>query len=707
MRRLFDPDDISLTLAANNATRSSTLTNLHSRQSLSKQIVRALIVSVGLGILGLVFVGYNAINIADTAAEATQERLATRSLQTEINQLPEQQQSATIWDEAIRRIGILDQVWIDSNLGAWMQIYFGHNESYILDQANRPIFASIAQENLPPEVYNERDDTISSLVDQLRTLMSEVSKGVDNPYEVLAAISVVAVLRFDTGVSLVSVVPIISDSGTVFQAPGTEYLHVAVRYFDSEFAKQIGYPVELHDVAFEMTPPGDGRGAVPVADPSGEKVAWLVWKPTRPGMGVFKKVFPLLLVSGMAIILLLWWVVHHLKRVSEKLSLSEARLQQAHKLKAVGQLTGGIAHDFNNLLTVIMGTNEVIQDSLGPDHPLREFTDMNAEAASRAAQLTRRLLAFSRKQALQPKLMDANAVISGIRAMLRRTLSADIDIKIVAAMDLWRTEVDIGQFEAALLNLAINSRDAMPEGGILTVETTNVLLDENDVASEPGLAAGEFVLIAVGDTGHGIPKDLLDRVFEPFFTTKTADKGTGLGLSSVYGFVKQSRGHICVRSRPGDGTTVNLYFPRKSGTAWVPQVVQSRSALLTGQETILIVEDDSRILKLLTNQLASLNYKVLAAHSGGTALAILREHPETALLLTDIVLPGGMNGLQIAEAAREIRPDLKVLYTSGYAESELLDRARFDCGTEMLSKPYTQSELSAKIRKALSLKDAA
>ena len=671
------------------------------RESFSGQIVGSIIIVIAAWVLSLLLVGHNAIRVTDKTAAERQERFATRNLDAAIVGLPKEQQSATVWDEAVLRTRIRDHDWMDANLGAWMQAYFGHNESYVLDASDTPLFASVGAVRLPPEAYRDRAELLGPLLIQLRSDMADASVGLDNPYEELAEASVVTSLLFDSGAAIVSIVPVISDTGAIAQAPGTEALHVAIRYMDTTLAQKIGGAVELQNVAFRATPPESGWAGLPVMDPSGAPVAWLIWQPERPGMKLLMSLLPLLLASVIAIVLLLWWLVQRLMRVSEQLQVSEERLQQSHKLEAVGQLTGGIAHDFNNLLTIIMGNTEIIQEKLDPQHPLRPYADNSAKAADRAAELTSRLLAFSRKQALQPQVIDANIVLAEMAGMLRRTLSEDIAISILPAEGLWRTEVDIGQFEAALLNLAINSRDAMTGGGTLTIETANVVLSKTFVATEPGLTAGEYVLITVGDTGHGIPKSQIARVFEPFFTTKAVGKGTGLGLSMVYGFVKQTGGHISVSSEEGQGTKIKLYFPRHNGDADTLEMASVKSHLQRGRETILIVEDDGLILQQLATQLADLNYDVLAAPSGAPALAMLRERPDIALLLTDVVLPGGMNGQQVAEAARGINPGLKVLYTSGYSENALIHHGRLDHGVELLSKPYRRSELAAKIRKVM------
>ncbi len=386
--------------------------------------------------------------------------------------------------------------------------------------------------------------------------------------------------------------------------------------------------------------------------------------------------------------------------ISDRLQL-EDRLRQSQKLEAVGQLTGGVAHDFNNLLTVIMGNTELLQDGLPSGHPLRRYADITAKAADHAAELTSRLLAFSRKQALQPRVLQVDAALAGIEGMLRRTIGEDIDIAIHCAPGVWETEVDLGQLEASLLNLAINSRDSMPNGGQLTIDASNVVLGPDVAATEPDLSPGHFVAIAVSDTGQGIAEDQINRVFEPFYTTKAPGKGTGLGLSMVYGFVKQTGGLVRIHSDLGKGTTVKLFFPRFSGIAADTNVAAAYGTVSGGHETILVVEDDALIREQLAAQLAGLGYNVVEASEGHSALQVLRERADIDLLFTDIVLPGGMNGRQIVDAALTIRPGLKVLYTSGYSESAIVHHGRLDTGVELLSKPYRRSELADKVRKVL------
>ncbi|MFO7806558.1 MAG: PAS domain S-box protein [Paracoccaceae bacterium] len=386
--------------------------------------------------------------------------------------------------------------------------------------------------------------------------------------------------------------------------------------------------------------------------------------------------------------------------ISHRLEMEE-RLRQSQKLEAVGQLTGGVAHDFNNLLTIIMGNTEMLQDSLDEGDPLRRFADMSAVAADRGAELTNRLLAFSRKQSLQPLVIDINSVIVGIEDMLSRTLGEDVELGIELADELWPAEIDLAQLESALLNLAINSRDAMPDGGRLRFETANASLDHVDLSTEPELISGQYVVISVSDTGHGIPEDQIAHVFEPFFTTKTVEMGTGLGLSMVYGFVKQTGGYVRIWSEPGEGTTVKLYFPRYTGDHAAHDVEKQSERVQGGQETLLVVEDDTLILHQLTAQLTGLGYQVVTASAGGPALDILRKRSDIDLLFTDIVLPGGMNGRQIVDKAQKIAPGLKVLYTSGYSENTIAHQGRLDAEVELLGKPYRRTELAAKLRRVL------
>lgn len=384
----------------------------------------------------------------------------------------------------------------------------------------------------------------------------------------------------------------------------------------------------------------------------------------------------------------------------------EAQLEQAQRLEAVGQLTGGVAHDFNNLLTVILGNSELLMEKLGDNDRLRMLAEMTRTAAQRGADLTHRLLAFSRRQALEPRSVDTYAVLLGMHDMLRRTLGENIEIEFRHEPGLWRALVDPSQLEGAVLNLCINARDAMKAGGRLTMETTNAWLDEAHGTPYPDLSPGQYVLVAVSDTGTGIAPEHLARVFEPFFTTKEMGKGTGLGLSMVFGFVKQSRGHVKVYSEVGQGTTVKMYLPRADlSDEWSDS--RSPGAFADsdahrGHETVLLVEDDELVRQHASNLLLGLGYAVIEATNGPDALQIIRGPAHIDLLFTDVIMPGGMNGPQLVEAAHHVRPQLKVLYTSGYTENAIVHQGRLDKGVHLLNKPYRRVELAQKVRLALS-----
>jgi len=378
----------------------------------------------------------------------------------------------------------------------------------------------------------------------------------------------------------------------------------------------------------------------------------------------------------------------------------ESRLRQSQKLEALGQLTGGVAHDFNNLLTVILGNAEILSDALGDDARLRVLADMVASAAERGAQLTNRLLAFSRKQPLQPHLLDVGHQIQEMEALLRRTLAENIQIGIARASDLWKTRIDPSQLEAAILNLTLNARDAMPLGGKLTIAATNAALDD-DAMPEQDVIPGQYVAVTVTDTGEGIAHTIVGRIFEPFFTTKEVGKGSGLGLSMVYGFVKQSGGIVRVTSEPGAGTEVALYFPRAYGVETYPGLAARDMPLVGGKETILVVEDDTLVREHLIAQLKALGYRIIGAPSGPDAVEILRTRPDIDLLFTDVVMPGGMNGRELADVARKMRPDLRTLFTSGYSENVIMHDGRLDSGIDLLGKPYRREELAAQVRKVL------
>ncbi|MEX2453850.1 MAG: ATP-binding protein [Rhodospirillaceae bacterium] len=377
------------------------------------------------------------------------------------------------------------------------------------------------------------------------------------------------------------------------------------------------------------------------------------------------------------------------------------KLRQSHKLEAVGQLTGGVAHDFNNLLTIILGNAEALADNLAHDRDLYPLAEVTMRAAERGAELTSRLLAFARRQPLDPKATDINQQIADMDRLLRRALGEHIEIEMIRAGGLWKAMVDSGQLESAILNLCINSRDAMPAGGRLTLETSNAHLDAAYAATQEELEPGQYVMIAVSDTGTGMDRETLLRAFEPFFTTKEVGKGSGLGLSMIYGFAKQSRGHVRIYSEPGQGTTVKLYLPRAGAGDEVPPESPGEAAAESGSEKILLVEDDDLVRDHVRGQLASLGYTVVAVPNGTEALEALRRDDKFDLLFTDVVMPGGMSGRQLAEEAAKLRPAMPVLFTSGYTENAIVHHGRLDRGIQLLAKPYRRSDLALKVRKVL------
>jgi PAS domain S-box-containing protein len=382
---------------------------------------------------------------------------------------------------------------------------------------------------------------------------------------------------------------------------------------------------------------------------------------------------------------------------------AEEKLRQAQKMEAIGQLTGGIAHDFNNLLTVISGNMETLQRRLsqGGEDRLLRFVNSALLASSRAAVLTHHLLAFARRQPLDPKLVSANTLLTGVSEMLRRTLGETISIETVLAGGVWTTFVDANQLENSLLNLAVNARDAMPGGGKLTIEAANVYLDEA-YAATADVAPGQYVGLFVSDTGIGMPADVASRAFDPFFTTKDVGQGTGLGLSQVYGFVKQSDGHVRIYSEVGAGTTVKIYLPRHISADSAGDERSADLPVPRGHgETILVVEDEPGVRRLATDMLLELGYGVLDASDGTTALRIIDAHREIELLFTDIGLPGGMNGRQLADEVLRRRPGLKVLFTSGYARNAIVHHGRLDPGVQLIVKPFTFAGLAAKMRHVL------
>ena len=396
------------------------------------------------------------------------------------------------------------------------------------------------------------------------------------------------------------------------------------------------------------------------------------------------------------------------REAAEALRKTEDQLRQSQKMEVVGQLTGGVAHDFNNLLTVVTGHLDMARRRLAAvngDARLHRNIRSAMEGAQRAATLTHRLLAFSRQSPLQPEVIDPNKLVFGMSELIRRTLGETIAVETVLGGGLWRTEVDPNQVENAILNLCVNARDAMPDGGKLTIETANTHLDDSYPAVVRGeVKAGQYVMIAVCDTGTGMPPEVRERVFEPFYTTKPVGKGTGLGLSQVYGFLRQSGGHAAIYSEVGEGTTVKLYFPRAARSVHEP----GDEAALDGEllqsaegETILVVEDEAMVREFSVSALEEAGYVVLAAPDGPTGLALLEQHPEISLLFTDVVLAGSMNGRKVAEEALQRRPDLKVLFTTGYTRNAIVHHGRLDEGVNLITKPFTAHALALKVQQVL------
>jgi len=386
--------------------------------------------------------------------------------------------------------------------------------------------------------------------------------------------------------------------------------------------------------------------------------------------------------------------------ITERVSL-ESQLLQAQKLESLGRLAGGIAHDFNNLLTVINGYGDMLQGQIKEGDPLRESVAEICHAGIRAADLTRQLLAFSRKQFIEPQLVDLNQLIAVNRDMLRRLVGEDIDTETRLDASLGRVMADPGQILQVLMNLVANARDAMSKGGKLTIETRNVDVNEAGAAAHPGLAPGQFVLLTVSDTGKGIEKQIQERIFDPFFTTKSAGEGTGLGLATTYGIVRQNGGSISVHSEPGSDTVFQIYLPRAPGTAEPAAPPVSPPAALRGSETILVVEDQEAVRKLVVAALKSFGYRVLEAAHGDDALLLAEKFAEPIhLMVTDVVMPR-MTGRELAERLTPLRPEMKVLYMSGYAQDIIASRGQLAPGLFYIAKPFAPDSLAARVREAL------
>ncbi|ACB78289.1 multi-sensor hybrid histidine kinase [Methylorubrum populi BJ001] len=385
-----------------------------------------------------------------------------------------------------------------------------------------------------------------------------------------------------------------------------------------------------------------------------------------------------------------------------KRAQAEGVLREAQKMQAIGQLTGGIAHDFNNLLQVILGNLEFVRAKLDGDAKLQQRVERAAWAAQRGATLTGQLLAFARKQPLAPAAIDLAATMPDLIPLLRRTLGEHIEVRYVETAGLWPAMADAAQLESAVLNLALNARDAMPGGGRLTIELGNTVLDQEYARHHAEVVPGDYAMVAVSDTGHGMTPEVVARVFEPFFTTKPDGKGTGLGLAMVFGFVKQSGGHVKIYSEPGEGTTVKLYLPRAAGVAAAALRSSAPVELPRGSATVLVVEDEAAVREIACAILSDLGYRVLEAADGEEALRVFGANTASVdLLLTDVVLPGKVRGRELAERIRALRPEVRVVFMSGYTENSIVHHGRLDDGVHLVGKPFKREQLARKVTEVL------
>jgi signal transduction histidine kinase/FixJ family two-component response regulator len=468
-----------------------------------------------------------------------------------------------------------------------------------------------------------------------------------------------------------------------------------VRAWNRLFAQMLGIPTEAIRAGAPL--PADGAGEIPL----GGQVRALAGtaRPTgRPTLaehqgarGSTIEIFHNPGAEGGAVVTML--------DISERRRTEEA-LRQAQRLDSMGRMTGAVAHDFNNLLTVIIGSLGLLQRAVTGNDQARARIDMMTMAAERASTLTKQLLAFARRQPLQPQIVNPGTIVQSSLPLVRHAAGAAITVETVIGGGLWNTVVDAAEFQSAMLNLTINARDAMPDGGKLTLELTNAMLDDSYAAQHAEVEPGQYVMFAITDTGKGMDTATMERALDPFFTTKPPGEGTGLGLPQVYGFVKQTGGHLKIYSEVGEGTTVKLYLPRSLGQETVragPVPVPA----IAGSETILLVDDDEIVRDTVAAMLEDFGFTVIQAPGGAEALAILEQGTAIDLLLTDVVMPGEISGRVLAERAAEVKPGLKVLFTSGYTENAIVHNGRLDPGVELLSKPYGRDQLAAKVRRIL------
>ncbi len=418
------------------------------------------------------------------------------------------------------------------------------------------------------------------------------------------------------------------------------------------------------------------------------------------------------LIFGIPATLLLFLTLFAVLRRTERLhaemdqrAIAEESLRQAQKMEAIGQLTGGVAHDFNNILTVILGNLEMAKRQLtegkgNEASKLAQQVESAIQGAARAATLVKRLLAFSRQQTLNPTVLDINRLLCGLADFLQRAIGEDVSLEVVGAAGLWQVEADQTELEAATLNLAINARDAMPEGGKLTIEAANAYLDDAYCKQYSDVRPGQYVLISVSDTGTGMPKEVVERAFEPFFTTKQAGQGTGLGLSQVYGFVKQSGGHVKIYSEVGEGTTIRVYLRRFGAKPPAAPETAPEAGRDRGGETVLVAEDDGEVRAYVVETLERLGYQVLGASDADEAMEAMHNSDRVDLLLTDVVMPGA-SGRKLAAEAQRLQPDLKVLFMTGYSRNAIVHQGRLDPGVDLIQKPLTEDALAAMVRKLL------